>query len=165
MQEIDELRARVVAQYGEGIPAKSYRGERAPTPKSATAVPVGPITLRLPWSCLVSDNDKFVAFMRGSKPAIKITSAYATAKERIAGLARDVMGERAAFDVPLSFTARVWYPDKRARDLTNWCKLVHDALSTIVYADDSLLRDVRWKHAGVDVDAPRAEILITPHAA
>lgn len=162
MSDLDELRARVRAQYGEGIPPRVFApvSEKAPVISDKSTV-----TLRLPWSCLVSDNDKFVAFLRRGKPAMRITPEYATAKERITALARDRMGDRAPLDCPLAFTARVWYPSNHPRDLTNWCKLVQDALSGVVYADDRLLRDVRWTHAGVDVDAPHAQITITPHAA
>jgi hypothetical protein len=39
---------------------------------------------------------------------------------------------------------------------------VHDALEGVVYTKDRWLDDVRWYRAGVDVDAPRAEITISP---
>jgi Holliday junction resolvase RusA-like endonuclease len=31
-----------------------------------------------------------------------------------------------------------------------------------IFEDDSQLHDVRWIRAGVDVDAPRCELTITP---
>lgn len=129
-------------------------------PMTLTTYPVQPITLRLPWSALVSDNDKFVAKRRGEKAMMVITEPYATAKERIAQLARDTMGNHAALEVPLSLTARVWFPGGRTNDVTNWCKLVHDALEGIVYTDDRWIHDARWIRAGVDVDAPRCELTI-----
>lgn len=119
------------------------------------------IDLVVPWTALISDNLKFTAYLRGEKPAIKITKAYAEAKARIARLATDRMAGLPPADRPLALLARVWYPNNAHRDLTNWCKLVHDALNKVVYADDGLLHDVRWTRAGVDIDHPRAEIVLT----
>jgi Holliday junction resolvase RusA-like endonuclease len=116
------------------------------------------IELRIPWSCLVSDNAKY-GVLDGKLIAQK---PYREAKKRIHALALEVMGDRPSFLQPVALVARVWMPDNRRHDLTNSCKLVHDALEDAVVEDDSQLHDVRWIRAGVDVDAPRAELTITP---
>lgn len=125
-----------------------------------------PVRILLPWSHLVSDNDKDVARLitRANGPAaIKvITREYAKAKEQIANLAKGKVGDAAAHAGPLALTVRVWVPDERIHDMTNFCKLVHDALEGVVYENDRWLYDVHWTRAGVDVDAPRAEITCSP---
>lgn len=149
-----------VVDNGKSLSVGKIRPILAPNcPVSST-----PITLRIPWSALVSDNDKFVAGMKGPKPVIRITKEYAEAKARIASLARDTMAGRPPIGQPVELTARVWFPGNRGNDVTNWCKLVHDALNEIVYEDDKLIHDARWIKAGIDVDAPRAEITITLRA-
>lgn len=126
-----------------------------------------PVRLTLPWSHLVSDNDKVHARLitRHGKPhAINvITREYADAREKIAGLAKAVVGDAEPVAIPLRIRAAVYMPDERPHDLSNFCKLVHDALERVVYANDRWLYHVDWIRAGVDVDAPRAEIRISPY--
>jgi hypothetical protein len=171
--DIDELKARVRAQYGDGIPVRSFRDESAsPAPAASPATPVvttaavWPVKLVLPWSCLISDNLKHRAQLRGSGPSAKavmvITRAFATAEEQIRALGLSKMGGAAPASEPLALLARVWMPDERVHDLANSCKLVHDALEGAVYQNDRWLYDVRWTRAGVDVDAPRCELTIWP---
>jgi Holliday junction resolvase RusA-like endonuclease len=140
----------------------------APSPRPALVreAIAWPFTITLPWSCLVSDNEKHRAQLRGTGPSARaimvITRHYATAEEKIHALALQRMNGAAPADCPLALTARVWMPDNRIHDLTNSCKLVHDALERAVYENDRWLHDVHWIRAGVDVDAPRAEITIVP---
>jgi Holliday junction resolvase RusA-like endonuclease len=162
----DELKARVRAQYGEGIPATSYRDGRTPSEKSPTISDrTGPITLRIPWSALVSDNVKSRAARRGEKATVVLTPEYREARDRIKVLAADVMAGRPPYAVPLSFTARVWVPNHHRRDVVNFSKALQDAMNAVVYEDDCWLYETHWIRAGVDVDAPRCEVVIAPLAA
>jgi Holliday junction resolvase RusA-like endonuclease len=126
-----------------------------------------PVQLTLPWSCLVSDNAKYVARVAGTmeKPVAKLNLSpeYRQAKERIHELAiSKLLGATPAAE-PLQLQARVWVPDDlRAHDVPNFAKCVHDALEGAVYVKDRWLWRATWERAGVDVDAPRAEITITP---
>jgi Holliday junction resolvase RusA-like endonuclease len=72
------------------------------------------------------------------------------------------MDGRPAAACPLRLEARVYVPDNRVHDVVNFSKCVHDALKGTVFTDDQWLHDVRWIRAGVDVDAPRCELTITP---
>lgn len=117
-----------------------------------------PVSLRIPWSALVSDNAKY-GVVNGKLIAQK---PYRAAKKAIASLAQDAMVGRLPAECPLSLHARVWMPDNRRHDLTNSCKIVHDALEGTIYTDDVWLHRVTWERAGVDVDAPRAELTISP---
>lgn len=123
----------------------------------AAGVPM-PLRVRIPWSALVSDNDKYTV----AHGKLVLTDPYRAAKKAIGNAGADAMGGFPHLDGPLSLTARVWMPDNRPHDLTNFCKVVHDGLEKVVYRADSQLYDVRWIRAGVDVDAPRCELTISP---
>jgi Holliday junction resolvase RusA-like endonuclease len=133
----------------------------APAPAPAVA---WPLRLTLPWSMLVSDNLKWRAATRGNTATIVLTPAYRDAKRRIRALCLTLMAGRRPLTIPLALEARVWVPDRRRRDVVNYSKALHDALTGTVFLDDAQLHDVRWIRAGVDVDAPRADITITPLA-
>lgn len=124
--------------------------------------PPGVVKLRLPWSSLVSDNDRWAPAVRDGRAILLLTEDYRAGKKRIVAVSEAVMNGQPAIKTPLRFEALVWVPDNRRRDVVNFGKMVLDSLSGIVYADDSQLYDVRWLRAGVDVDAPRADITITP---
>lgn len=124
--------------------------------------PAEPVHLTIPWSALVSDNAKYAPASRKGKPVIVLTEPYRTAKAAVQARARDAMQGRPPLSVPLAIHARVYVPNGQRRDAVNFSKCAHDALSGIVYADDTLLHDVRWTRAGVDVDAPRAEVTVRP---
>lgn len=123
---------------------------------------IWPIRLTIPWSALVTDNSKFRAAIRGSQACMVIQQGYAHARQRIEQLAQLAMDGAAPVTMPLAFVGRVFMPSQRRIDPSNCAKLVQDALNKIVYADDAWLYDVRWLNAGVDVDAPRCEVTISP---
>ena len=113
--------------------------------------------LRLPWSALLPDNRKF-GVVAGK---IINTREYRAAKKKARQVAIEQLGEE-PFKGAVKFEARVWFPNEtRRRDVVNFSKLVNDALKGIAYLDDSQIEDNRWVRAGIDVDAPRAEITVT----
>lgn len=125
-----------------------------------------PVRILIPWSHLVSDNERkepYLVHVDG-KPAarMRLSRKYAAALERIQQLARNKVGDAAAVAMPLAIRGLVWVPDERPHDVANFEKLVHDALEGPLYTNDRWLHDIHWTRAGVDVDAPRAEITITP---
>lgn len=127
-----------------------------------------PMRLTLPWTYLVSDNDRHGAVivpLPGGKliPKLILDARYREAKTKIRALARLTANGAEPVNIPLRLHARVWVPDrKRVYDVVNFAKGTHDALSKAIYVDDQWLHDARWTRAGVDVDRPRAEITITP---
>jgi hypothetical protein len=164
----DDLRARIRAQFGDGIPERVFRTDQTtavrpvypakPAPMDVLAIS-WPVRLLLPWSYLVSDNQRH-GIINGK---LLLTSAYRRGKGLVRDLARAKLGEVEPANVPLALTARVWVPDEiRAHDVCNFAKAVHDALEGVVYTKDRWLYRVEWERAGVDVDAPRCELTITP---
>lgn len=126
-----------------------------------------PIHIRVPWSALISDNDKYGVTMRGTMakpfPKLILQARYREAKLKAREAGKAVMGTCPPLTMPLAFTGRVWVPDNRGgHDVCNFAKCLLDALQKTVYANDDQLHDVRWIRAGVDVDAPRCEIEIAP---
>jgi hypothetical protein len=117
-----------------------------------------PVRLRLPWSVLISDGDRH-AVMNGR---LISKQHYREAKSRIRSMARLAVAGAAPAEIPLRLEAAVWLPDNRVHDVVNFAKIVHDGCSTVIYTDDRWLYDARWYRAGVDVDAPRCELTITP---
>ena len=61
----------------------------------------------------------------------------------------------------LSMYIRIYFKDKRVRDWDNWHKLSMDALSKIVYDDDTQLRLVTVDLVScLDKENPRIELII-----
>lgn len=125
-----------------------------------------PLLLTLPWSSLCSDNEREKASLTwiGDKPVPRkiLGAQYKTARGKVREIAQKAVGDAVNVMIPLSLHARVYVPDERLHDVCNFAKGVHDALEGIVYANDRWLHRVLWERAGVDVDAPRADVEIRP---
>lgn len=129
---------------------------RSPAEVITGALPAGGVRIILPWSCLSSDNNNVgITGEKAKRDAFRIAKARAREKamEQFPG-------------PPTSEQVRVvgaiWVPDNRVRDL-NWDKaLVDSAVKGVVVTDDrwQVIRDKRFYVAGIDCDAPRAELLI-----
>ncbi len=136
-----------------------------------------PVTVTLPWSVLLPDNAKWVPVIRRNPDRAKLclTIAYRSHKKRAVdeirkqlwpnateGVAEDLPA-RFPLSVRLQLLASLVEPDRRTRrDLSNYCKLVHDSMTGIVYDDDSQLDAVTWLRLPVDIDRPRLELTISP---
>ncbi len=121
-----------------------------------------PLRLTLPWTALISDNRKYspATGSRGGKMILR--QEYRDAKSKARALARDAVGDGLPIAKPLRMIVRVYVPDARpGHDVCNFAKCLLDSLETVVFTNDSLLHRVVMERAGVDPDAPRAEIEIT----
>lgn len=158
-----ELSGDLRATNGRSGETNQLAGATKPPIRATIAWPV---RLTLPWSYLVSDNDKFRAKLitvKGEPKAIMvITREYAAATEKIANVARAKIDTAEPHNGPCAIAVKVWMPDERPHDQVNFAKLIHDALEGVVYQNDRWIHDAHWIRAGVDVDAPRAEITVTP---
>lgn len=63
---------------------------------------------------------------------------------------------------PLEIKIKLFFWDKRIRDWDNWHKISMDALTGIVYDDDSQIKKALVEIMEVDKEKPRIEIIITP---
>lgn len=149
---ISRERARELAR------ARDEQRPPAPSVEAPAAFVSLPLTFTLPWSMLVSDDERY-GVINGR---MLLRPAYREAKGKIRKLVRDLVGDVKPLALPLALHARVFVPDDvRARDVPNFAKCVHDSLQDAVYVNDRWLWDARWQRAGVDVDRPRADITIT----
>ncbi len=126
-----------------------------------------PLRLTLPWSLLVSDNERkepYLVLEGGKQHArMRLTKRYREAAAKIEQLVKAKLGDATPAAVPLELTARVFVPGGRLdADVVNFAKGVHDALEYCAGELAARLHAVHWIRAGVDVDAPRAEVNITP---
>lgn len=123
-----------------------------------------PVRLTLPWAVLVPVNRRTNPAgwgkMRGRQ---FLTREYRDAQRTAAMLVQSqVRGKRPRFTAPVAMTLRFYEPDRRRRDPSNLLKLIEDAMSGVVYDDDSRIHRQAWERAGVDRNNPRVEIVVRP---
>lgn len=125
-------------------------------------------SIAFPWSSLCPDNAKYAPALRGKKPVLLLTAAYRAAKK---AMTRQVSEELVLGPPGLPWRGRVllravvFEPDRRTRrDPSNYSKVTHDALSGLVYADDSQIDVSWWLRGPKDIDRPRLEVLVYPLA-
>ena len=179
MMTIDEIAAGLVRQFPNISPelARKKAEQIAGIPTAREARPIleqlampqipWPFKLRIPWSHLVSDNEITAAIVKGHAVPLR-TKKYREAKRALRKLATTALGGPNRFEpanYPLEVTAEVWVPDAiRVHDVTNMGKQILDSLETVIYTKDHWAYRTHWLRIGTDVDAPRAELFITPIA-
>src|SRR6185437_4153235 len=120
----EQIRRGLIAQ---GVPAEkasralgsAFYGNRQPQkqePTLATA-PAGPVTLVLPWSCLISDNRH-----RGPVSSRADAAAYKLARTRAHVESAEQWGPRAPFSGRIALVARIFPPNAQRRDVGNFAK-------------------------------------------
>lgn len=122
-----------------------------------------PVTLTLPWSVLVSTNQRTNPAGWGKMKGRQ----FLTQRYRNALVTAEIMvlnqvrGRRPKFTGPVSLEMRFWEPDRRRRDPGNLVKLIEDSMTGVVYADDAQICRSLWERAGVDRLDPRVEIRVS----
>lgn len=120
----------------------------------------GAIRLTLPWAVLAQANHRLVA--RAQRPGLTLTREYRRAKEKARELVAVQTVREPVLIGPVEVRLRFYLPDAKRRDPDNLLKLIHDAMSGIVYHDDHQIRRQVWEVAGVDRVDPRVEIEVEP---
>jgi hypothetical protein len=121
-------------------------------------MPASSITLRIPWSALISDNAMYLT--RNGKRYK--TPEYRQAQKSIAALAADAMDGRPPAAFPLAIEGLFWFPNNHRRDVLNFGAALADSLKGIAFEDDSWIYRAVWERIAVDVDAPRCMLTLTP---
>lgn len=122
-------------------------------------VPDSARVLAFPWEFVMHDNHRLQPAK--NRKGLIATTEYRTKKEEAATLAALQWGRAAKLRGDVHLTARCYFPDKRKRDAGNYRKLITDAMTGTVYADDSQLVTETWRRAGyVPKDEARIEVLI-----
>lgn len=151
-------------------PPPFIKTDAAPLPTASTStttrltvheMPRGlPFVCFVPWPYLVSDNKHFKPALRrvrggGTAFRLLLTPEYRNAKAALRALARDIWGDAPPDEGALTWHATVYVPDDGARrDIVNFAKCLQDALTGIVYADDSQIVLAVWALGGVRRDHP-----------
>lgn len=132
----------------------------APTRLAAGTEPdKAALTLALPWYVLVRDNARH-GLMRGR---IVLTEEYREALVTARILVQHATRGREPMAGRVALVATFHEPDRsRRRDVTNYAKLLCDALSHRALVDDSQIDDARYVRGAVDKTNPRVEVTLTP---
>ena len=112
----------------------------------------------LPWQSLRPDNHRLMPVVRG-KRAFLITAPEYRAAKREAELRMAAQWRGRMLEGDVSLHAVLWVPDKRKRDVTNYSKLLQDAMTGIVFADDAQVVRALWEKK-LDRDNPRVELTL-----
>jgi Holliday junction resolvase RusA-like endonuclease len=128
--------------------------------RSEKRPPSAEVRVVIPYEHLVPDNQKYAATVQKGKARLFLSGDYREAKDTIGHIARRAMDGRAPYDCSLVWHAKLFVPDNRRRDATNYAKLTQDSLQGSVYLDDTQIKKATWEHCGVDRENPRVEITI-----
>lgn len=156
----DELRAAGVGEPAIALRRRFAKGsvmtvEEREMAAQIIRAPVGPVTVILPWSCLISDNRH-----RGPVSSRADSAAYKLARTRAHAAATEQWGPRAPFAGRISLAIVLHAPDARRRDVANFVKCAADSLTGIAYTDDAQIDRLGVVRSAPDVDRPRAEITV-----
>ncbi len=117
-----------------------------------------PVTLSLPWHSLQPDNHRLMPVRRGTKVMLVTAPEYRLAK-REAELRLAAQWRTRMLEGDVRLRAVLWFPDKRRRDLLNYSKLLMDAATGIIFADDAQVVWAVWEKK-LDRVNPRVEIQV-----
>lgn len=128
-------------------------------PAFQTALTREPITLTIPYSILTSDNgrDKF-ALSRGK---LILTSKYRDRKAAVK-ITAGSQYRGALIESPVAVTTVLYAPDRRRRDISNFNKFVNDALTGVVWVDDSQIDQITNIRGPIDRANPRLVVTVIP---
>ena len=119
-------------------------------------------TIILPWKFCAQANHRLMPVIRGGRAIVITAPPYRQAKESAELSIKRQWRGLPALTVPVSLHARCYFPDRRKRDAGNLGKMLGDALSGIVYEDDSQVYRETYERAGIDKSNPRVELTIHP---
>lgn len=118
--------------------------------------------ITVPWKFCAQANHRLRPIVVKGRPRLSTNPEYSIAKQGAEYHIKAQWRGRMVTDIPLQLVARCYFPDKRKRDASNLSKLILDAMSGIVFEDDSQVEDERWIKAGYDKTDPRIEITLLP---
>jgi Holliday junction resolvase RusA-like endonuclease len=125
------------------------------------------VTVVIPFPLLVSDNLRMIPIiMRKGKatyPLLVANAKYKKAKIAIATVVRAQLPKPwGIYTGRCTLDAVIHEPNaSRTRDLTNWAKIVSDALSGLLYVDDGQLDRSTWIRGAVDPVHPRLVLTVS----
>ena len=127
------------------------------------------ITVTLPWRALFLDNNRLRPVTmrgKGGKMVARLvpTGDYKKAQKLARGLIKTQYRGRPLIG-PVELSVEVFVPDDVRRDVTNYAKMIGDALVGTLITDDrwQVLRKTTWRVPRIDRENPRAVLTLTPY--
>lgn len=119
----------------------------------------------IPWKFCAQANHRLMPVARRTKTG-KISVRLITAagyREAKVGAEYHIKAQWKGkpLTVPVELVARCYFPDKRKRDASNLAKMLGDAMSGIVFEDDSQIHRETYERSGIDRENPRVELTIS----
>lgn len=142
----------------ENLAQRAKRSTRSN--RLAGGPPFKGVTLTIPFKYLKPDNQKY-GVIRGR---MLLRAEYRAAKDTIQHIARRAMQDAGPTEGTVALHAKLYMPDARRRDATNYAKLLNDSMQGAVYLDDTQIKSATYENAGIDRENPRCEITITPRS-
>lgn len=115
-----------------------------------------PNVVVVPFDALMGDNHRLIP----ARGRLIANSQYRDAKDALRTRLQAHRPRVKLHDGTVALTCTFHWPDRRKRDVTNYGKMLCDALTGIAYHDDVQIVDARYRFGGFDRANPRVEILI-----
>ena len=112
------------------------------------------IAFTLPFP--VSLNQAYRAVIKGKYATVLISEKGRAYKK----LVQHLLPKGNKYEGNIAVTLLAFEPDRRRRDADNYPKLLLDAMSTIMYNDDSQIVELTIIKKGLDKENPRVEVEI-----
>lgn len=125
--------------------------------------PRPPFTVTLPWAVVCPDNQRHGLLQRGpgGPKRIGLTGKYRRALEFASMAAMAGKKGYDPFTDPVEVSITLHEPNARRRDISNFCKLICDALIGSAYLDDFQIRKLHVARGNYDKSKPRADITVS----
>lgn len=163
----DEIIAEADRRWAERLGKAKRDADAPPQSRPAPIRPSGPFSASIPFHLLVSDNERALpVIQRKGKavfPRLVLNRRYKAAKAEIRKLVKAQIPDGfVPFAGPVRVTVTIREPDRdRRRDITNWCKQLGDALTGIVYDDDSQVDEAVYLRGSI-TEGGAVLITVTP---
>ena len=110
----------------------------------------------IPFDALMGDNHRLIP----ARGRLIANSKYRDAKAALRLRLTAHRPRLTLHDGRVALECTFHWPDRRKRDVTNYGKMLCDALTGIAFHDDVQIVDARYRFGGYDKANPRVEIVI-----
>lgn len=118
-------------------------------------------TISIPWKFCAQANNRLRPIVVKGKARLSTDPTYSVAKQGAEWTIKKQWRGKPV-TIPVSLHARCYYPNRARRDVANLSKMIDDAMSGLVLADDSQIMKETWEVMGIDRENPRVEITLEP---
>ena len=113
----------------------------------------------IPFAALVPDNRRLTP----GNGRLILAKRYRDARDGVHLIAKVAWKRHEIIGGAVMMECRFWLPVRRKRDMTNFSKILNDALSGVCYFDDEQITHYTMVKCGVDKAKPRVELTLWPY--